>query len=1175
MTFAEELEKLLKDKHMTQKELADKAKLTAGYVNHLLKGKKTKPSPETVNKLASALDLGLEEREHLFTAAEHSPDLAMPSPSSTDLTVALATDAPNPQVFYDRVEDLSKLKKWILDDTCQLVALVGLGGIGKTLLAAKLVQEIKDEFDHDFWYSLKNAPSLRSVLKRWILLLPHQQRTDLPEDLEDCIRLLIGYLKQYRCLLVLDNLESILPSSHSSNDQQKRYEEYSKLLAAIGGTEHQSCLVLTSREKPKEVALLASDTSPVRIHRLKGLDPVYGQEILRIKNLQIDQQANEVKKLVDYYAGNPLILHIVSEYIREVFNGNISNFLGSRNFIFRGIRDVLDQQFDRLSKLEQDIMYWLAIEREEVALDTLYDDLLAPKDKTELIEALQSLLRRSLIEVGETANYTLQSVIMEYMTEKLVKQLSKDIETGTIELLKSHALLKTRTKEYMRYVQIEQILTPIARKLLTTNGREKYEEKLKRILSHLHTKPSREPGYAAGNILNLLIQSEYDLNKYDFSHLCVWQAYLQGVTLTNVDFSHADLQGSVFSDTFRSILTIALNGKEHLLVAGTENGEIRSWHAGSGGSRRTYQGHTARVRAVAVNPDGSMLASGSEDQTIRLWAVKTGQCHRILSHGDRVRSVDFSRDPEGEMLVSGGDDGNVIVWNSKTGARLKMLKEHTGRVRAVAFSPDGNIVASGSEDHTVKLWDVRTGQCLYTLQCQGHVHSVNFSPDGQRLATGGADQRIRLWSTLTGECLQVLEHAHTNQIRSVCFSPDGKTLVSSSDDQTIRLWDLDKGKCIRPFEGHLHRVYTAIFDQTGRVIISGSEDQTIRWWDVSSGACLRIVQGYINQVRSVSFNPSGETLASGGDDHKVRLWDMASHQCFKTLGGHTNGIRSVSYSPDGTRLASGSDDKTVRLWDSRTGQGLQVLQEHTDRVRSVAFSPRGDLLASGSEDRTAKVWNIQDALCICTLTEHSDWVRSVAFSPDSTKLATGSEDQTVKIWDLATGQCLHTLSGHTNGVRAVVFSPDGSMLASAGDDQTIRIWDTTTWNLVNTLHDEGTRWILTINFDPSGQLLASGSEDGSVRIWNVQSDQCQKVMRGHSHRVYSVVFHPKGQQLASGSLDGAINLWDLSTGECSFKLISPKPYAGMKITNVQGLTTEQKTALRVLGAVEEEEHQMG
>ena len=64
-------------------------------------------------------------------------------------------------VRFRRFPKRSKYRQkwqWIVDDRCRLMALLGMGGIGKTSLAAKLGEQIQGEFEYVVWRSLKDAP---------------------------------------------------------------------------------------------------------------------------------------------------------------------------------------------------------------------------------------------------------------------------------------------------------------------------------------------------------------------------------------------------------------------------------------------------------------------------------------------------------------------------------------------------------------------------------------------------------------------------------------------------------------------------------------------------------------------------------------------------------------------------------------------------------------------------------------------------------------------------------------------------------------------------------------------------------------------------------------------------------------------------------------------------------
>ncbi len=1150
----------------TLEELGERAGLDPGTVAKVIEREAT-IDKRTVDFLFRAFSLELNQSDY----TKPKPDLQEPEGLITNKCQDWGEEV-DVSVFYGRTEELAKLEQWIIPDRCRLVALLGMGGIGKTTLSVKLVKQIQDKFEYVIWRSLRDAPSVKVILANLIQFLSDEQKTetDLPESLGERISRLIDYLRQHRCLLILDNAESILRCGSRAGLYREGYEGYGELFRQVAETTHQSCLVLTSREKPKEVASLEGEALPIRSLQLSGLKEVEGQEIFKIKGLTSSE--DEFKTLVKHYAGNPLALKIVATTIQDLFNGKIVEFLKQETAVFGDIRELLDQQFERLSDLEKEIMYWLAINREQVSLAELREDIILPFPQPKLLEALESLRRRSLVEKNE-ALFALQPVVMEYVTYRLIEQVGKEIVTLQIALFRSHALMKATAKDYVRDTQIRLIVKSMINWLLTVFGsKTSIEKQLVKILVLQRKELPLQPGYVGGNIFNLLCQLQTDFSGYDFSHLTVWQADLKSVNLHNVNFAHANLAKSVFTETLGGIFSVAFSPDGKLLATGDTNGGVHLYQVADGKQLLIYKGHTGCVWSVSFSPDGDILASGGNDNTVKLWDIRDSKCRKTLhGHSSVVLSVAFS--PDGNTLASSSGDQTVKLWDVCSGQLLRNLHGHINWVLSIVFSPNSYTLASCSDDNTVKLWDVRDGKCLKTLQ--GHssaVSSVVFSPDCHTLASSSDDNTVKLWNVRDGKCLKTLQ-GHTNGVQSVSFSPDGHILVSGSDDQTVRCWNVRDGKCCKILQGHNSAVLSVAFSSDGYTLASGSLGQTVHCWDVRDGKCLMTLLGYTNGVFSVAFasqrcanSPQGTTLVSGSEDQMLHFWDVHEGKCLMTLQGHTSRIRSVAFSPDGQVLTSGSDDKTVKLWDVRAGKCLMTLQGHTSLVWSVAFSPDGQLLASSGDDQTVRCWDVREGKCLMTLQGHTSRVLSVAFSPDGQLLASSGDDQTVRCWDVRDGKCLMALQGHTSRVWSVAFSPDGQLLASGSDDQTVKLWDVREGKCLMTLQGH-TNGVWSVAFSPDGQVLASGSQDQTLKLWDVRDGKCLTTLQGHTNGVWSVAFSPDGYMLSSGSHDQMIKLWDVFTGECLKTLTSKRPYEGMNITGVTGITPAAISTLQALGAL--------
>jgi NACHT domain len=313
-------------------------------------------------------------------------------------------------VFHGRQSELTKLEQWIAWNHCRLVGVYGLEGIGKTAFSIKLAQKLAWQFDYIIWRSLRQTPLPQAFCTDILMVL---QGNEQAIDQSLSIGILIQQLQEKRCLLIIDSVDSVLQAGDNTGKYLPSYEAYHQLFEQIATVNHQSCVLLTSREQPPDLNQWNGDNLPVRSIVLPGLSGAAGQQILADKGLVASNLEQDA--LIHHFGGNPLMLKMAATKIQNLFSGDVCQFLAQNHTVFSNLWDLCDRQSQRLSPWQRSLMYWIAINQGSCDIQLLQAQTQAPM--RDILVAIESLHNCALI-TSTPAGLSQHPAVMEYWMQQ-------------------------------------------------------------------------------------------------------------------------------------------------------------------------------------------------------------------------------------------------------------------------------------------------------------------------------------------------------------------------------------------------------------------------------------------------------------------------------------------------------------------------------------------------------------------------------------------------------------------------------------------------------------------------------------------------------------------------------------------------------------------------------------
>ncbi len=346
---------------------------------------------------------------------------AVPKSGSTNVI----TVPPNVDHWLGRETEIAQILAWMADPAVDIVGVHGLGGVGKSALVARIFDQTEG-FVAKFWADVSQKPSFDAFAEQALNTLGGYSLGQLIQlDATELTNHLLTTLNQRRCLLVIDNLETLLDESRHWVDSS--YGQFFDRWAAQGKT---SLLVMTTQEKP-----VLFQAKPCWLG-LQGITATTGGKLLQ--ELGIQGELSDLEAFAAAVDGHPLTLYLVAGFLREYCEAQLSRAseLGLTEFdqladaavgSHRSQREVrrawiLQQHLDRLSPELHDVLVRLSVYRQPFDRNAAAFMLGQGNETADPLLTqwwLQELLNRSLLSQPEAGRYQFLPFVMAYLSQQI------------------------------------------------------------------------------------------------------------------------------------------------------------------------------------------------------------------------------------------------------------------------------------------------------------------------------------------------------------------------------------------------------------------------------------------------------------------------------------------------------------------------------------------------------------------------------------------------------------------------------------------------------------------------------------------------------------------------------------------------------------------------------------
>jgi WD40 repeat protein len=503
-------------------------------------------------------------------------------------------------------------------------------------------------------------------------------------------------------------------------------------------------------------------------------------------------------------------------------------------------------------------------------------------------------------------------------------------------------------------------------------------------------------------------------------------------------------------------------------------------------------GHEGTVRTFAIHPDSNALTTAGNstpDQTVRIWDLKNGvELHCLTGEAapGLWTPVAFTHDGR-ELVTAIGSE--LRVWDWQNGKLSRTLKRHESRVCAISAAFRADRLASVDEAGRILVWNTEswtvdfdrstrcTPTCLVAISPKGETVAC-LNADRLEVADSKKEESFTLEESTgfgTGWGIQPALRFTADSNRLLWGTPlrslDLRTRVSALVEGAPQLhfqFDNETRAALGAPDGDFD--FPSLYDfpafkNRGQLRVSLNDQPTDRrpsCLALSSDGELAVMCDFKHRIEvwttsRITEVPEDEVQRA----MKFRFSDDSQYLWVKPQLGSR---RVILKTEDGSKV---NDPAVVEVVIAEIEARLRIEKGWIRRVHDLdsvvlhavrqgallTAAPRGKYAEFDEPDEPPIAgWDLVFRSFAekgkTLLHGHSLPIRTGVLFTGGTRAATAGDGRVIRIWNLADGKATQILRGHSDIVRGLAVSADDRWLLSCGDDRTARVWDLRTGRLV-------------------------------------------------------------------------------------------------------------------------------